>query len=76
LKKHGAKWIDELLCTLWANRTSSSQATGEMPFFLVYGAEAIIPQEIIMVSPRVQTYDEVTQDQLQREDVKLVDEQR
>jgi hypothetical protein len=76
LKKHGAKWIDELLCTLWANRTSSSQATGETPFFLVYGAEAIIPQEIIMVSPRVQTYDEVTQDQLQREDVKLVDEQR
>jgi transposase InsO family protein len=24
LRKHGAKWIDELPCTLWANRTSSS----------------------------------------------------
>jgi hypothetical protein len=76
LKKHGVKWIDELLCALWANRTSSSRATGETPFFLVYGAEAIIPQEIIMVSPRVQAYDEVTQDQLQCEDVKLIDEQR
>jgi transposase InsO family protein len=64
LKKHGAKWIDELLCTLWTNQTSSSWATGETPFFLVYGAEAIIPPEVTMVSPRVQAYDEVTQDQL------------
>jgi hypothetical protein len=43
LKKHGAKWIDELLCALWANQTSSSRATGETPFFLVYGAEAVTP---------------------------------
>jgi hypothetical protein len=35
LMKHGAKWIDELPCALWANWTSSSRATGETPFFLV-----------------------------------------
>jgi hypothetical protein len=52
LKKHGANW------------TSSSRATGETPFFLVYGAEVVIPLEITMVSPCVQTYNEATQDQL------------
>jgi hypothetical protein len=36
LKKHGAKWIDELPCALWANRTTSSRATVDTPFFLVY----------------------------------------
>jgi hypothetical protein len=46
LKKHGAKWIDELLCALWANRTSSSQDIGETPFFWT-------PPEITMVSPCV-----------------------
>jgi hypothetical protein len=45
LKKHGTKLIDELPRALWANRTSSSRATGEMPFFLVYGVEAVTPQK-------------------------------
>jgi hypothetical protein len=58
LKKHGAKWIDELPCTLWASRTSSSKATWEMSFFLVYGAEVVISSEVTMVSPHVQAYDE------------------
>jgi transposase InsO family protein len=51
LKKYGAKWIDELPCTMWSNRTSSSRAIGETPFFLVYGAKVVIPPEITMVSP-------------------------
>ena len=29
LKKHGAKWVDELPCMLWGNRTTPSRATGE-----------------------------------------------
>jgi hypothetical protein len=62
LKKHGAKWIDELPCALWANQTCLSQATGETLFFLVYGVEAIIPLKITKVSPCVQAYDEATQD--------------
>jgi transposase InsO family protein len=60
LKKHGKKRIDELLCTLWENRTSPSRATGETPFFMVYGAEVILPLEVIMGSLRVQAYDEAT----------------
>jgi transposase InsO family protein len=76
LKKHDKKWIDELPCALWGNRTSLSRAMGETPFFMVYGAEVVLPPEVIMGSLRVKTYDEATQDQLRREDIDLVDEQR
>ena len=58
LKKHGAKWVEELPCVLWGNRTTPSRATGETPFFLVYGAEACLPSEIHLGSPRVQAFDE------------------
>jgi hypothetical protein len=55
------------------NRTSPSRATGETPFFMVYGAEAVLPPEVTTGSIRVKTYDEATQDQLRREDIDLVD---
>jgi hypothetical protein len=35
---------------------------GETPFFLVFGAEAVIPQEVTMVSTRVQALDKAVQD--------------
>jgi hypothetical protein len=76
LKKHGPKWIDELSCALWGNQTSTSQATGETPFFLVYGAEVVIPPEITMVSLHVQAYDGATQDQFRCDDIDLIDERR
>jgi transposase InsO family protein len=74
LKKNGKKWIDKLPCTIWGNRTSPNRATGETPFFMVYGAEAILPPEVTMGSLGVKTYDEAMQDQLRREDIDLVDE--
>jgi hypothetical protein len=36
-------------------RTSPSRATGETPFFMVYGAEAVLPPEVTMGSLRVKT---------------------
>jgi hypothetical protein len=51
LKKHGANWVKELPSVLWGNWTTPSRATGETPFFLVYGAEACLPPEILMGSP-------------------------
>jgi hypothetical protein len=76
LKKHGKRWIDELPCVLWRNQTSPSRATWETPFFMVYGAKAVLPPEVTMGSLRVQAYDEAVQDQLRREDIDLVDERR
>jgi hypothetical protein len=76
LKKHGTNWASELPSVLWGNRTTPSRATGETPFFLVYGAKACLPPEIIMGSPRVQAFEESMQGQLRREDMDFIDERR
>jgi hypothetical protein len=49
---------------------------GETPFFMVYGAEVVLPPEVTMDSLHVKTYDKATQDQLRCEDINLVDERR
>ncbi|BAT05924.1 Os08g0481151 [Oryza sativa Japonica Group] len=76
LKKHGDSWIEELPAVLWANRTTPSRATGETPFFLVYGAEAILPSELTLRSPRATMYCEADQDQLRRDDLDYLEERR
>jgi hypothetical protein len=48
----------------------------EAAFFLVYGAEACLPQKIIMGFPRAQSFDESAQEQLRCEDVDFIDEHR
>jgi hypothetical protein len=44
--KKGGKWIQELPLVVCGLRTLLSQATGQSPFFLVYGSEAILPADI------------------------------
>ena len=56
--------------------TTTSRATGETLSLLVYGAEACLPPETLMGSPRVQYFDESMQEQLRREYVDLIDERR
>ena len=74
LKKHGSRWIDELPAVVWANRTTPNRATGEMPFFLVYGSEAVLPAEVTLGSPWVWAYQEDDQDQQHQEDVLYLEE--
>ena len=54
----GAKgvWPDELPGVLWAYRTTVRTPTGETPFKLTYGSEAVIPAEVHMANHRVMTY--------------------
>ena len=47
LQKHSRRWVEELLIVLWSLRTTPNRATGQTPFSLVYGAEAVIPTELI-----------------------------
>ena len=56
----GAKgiWPDELPSVLWAYRMMTFTPTGETPFFLVYGHEAIIPVEVGLTSYRVAHHNE------------------
>ncbi|KAL5555089.1 hypothetical protein UlMin_037325 [Ulmus minor] len=50
LEKSKGAWVDELPLVLWAYRTSFRAATGETPFSLAYGVEAVIPIEIKLFS--------------------------
>ncbi|GAU34620.1 hypothetical protein TSUD_394110 [Trifolium subterraneum] len=40
------QWVEELPHVLWAYRTTPHSTTGETPFRLAYGTEAVIPVEI------------------------------
>ncbi|XP_065623716.1 uncharacterized protein LOC136065020 [Quercus suber] len=74
----GAKgvWPDELPSVLWAYRTTVRTPTGETPFKLAYGTEAVIPAEVHVANHRVTTYqDEANEEQL-RLNLDLIDEVR
>jgi hypothetical protein len=51
-------------------------ATEETPFFLVHGAEAVLPVEITHKAPRVTAYDEVTSIEALQDDIDGIDEAR
>src|SRR6266540_3376306 len=68
LKPYVGKWVRELPYVLWALRTSPSRATGETPFFLTYGSEAVLPTELEFGSPRVRNFNKN-----QSEDSRLAD---
>jgi hypothetical protein len=42
-----AKWIKELYNTLWGLCTQPTKPTGQSPYFLVYGSEAILPADVM-----------------------------
>jgi hypothetical protein len=46
------KWADLLPEAVWALNTTERRATGFTPFRLLYGSEAMTPQEIKHGSPR------------------------
>jgi transposase InsO family protein len=67
LNKFGKQWMKELPSVVWSLRTTPSRATSFLPFFLVYGAEAILPTDLEYGSPRAKAYDDRS-NQTSRED--------
>jgi transposase InsO family protein len=47
------KWVDELPKVIWSHNTTMSRATGFTPFRLLFGTEAMTPEEIKNESMRV-----------------------
>jgi transposase InsO family protein len=58
LNKSGRKCLQELLAVVWSLRTTPSRAIGFTLFFLVHGAEAVLPTDLEYGSPRIRNYDE------------------
>jgi hypothetical protein len=47
------KWVDELPKVIWSHNTNVSRAIGFTPFRLLFGIEAMTPEEIKNESMRV-----------------------
>ena len=74
----GAKgaWPEELPNVLWAYRTTARTPTGETPFNLTYGTEAVIPVEVGLTSRRREFFDEQNNDDQLKQNLDFLDKVR
>ncbi|XP_071688182.1 uncharacterized protein [Rutidosis leptorrhynchoides] len=70
------KWVDEVPYVLWAYRTTPKRSTGETPFSLVYGTEAVIPAEIRVPTQRILAFDTENNSSILCENLNLLEERR
>ncbi|KAK9070324.1 hypothetical protein SSX86_010725 [Deinandra increscens subsp. villosa] len=70
------KWAEELPLVLWADRTTSKNATGRTPYSLVFGSEAVIPTEMVMPTARTSCRDFEANKQELLEDLETIEEIR
>ena len=59
----------------WSINTTPNRSMGYMPFFMVYGADAVLPSEICHDSPRVAAYIEADNEKARQDDLDLLDEE-
>ena len=78
MRLEGAKgrWEEELPNVLWVYRTTLRRSTGETPFSLTYGVEAIIPAEINLCSARVLGFNLAKNSELMLKQLNLLEEHR
>ena len=67
------KWVDELPKVVWAHNTTVSRSMNFTPFKLLYGEEAMTPEEIKFEGPRtnvqiIKEEEQVTSKELLEED--------
>ena len=73
LKKYAERWLAEVPIVLWSLRTTSKRSTGFTPFFLVYGAEAMLPSNLDGAL-RVRAFDQDQAMEAQQDAVDLLEE--
>ena len=76
LKESDTHWVEELNSILWGLRTTQNRTTGYTPFFMVYGAEAVLPCDIIHDSPRVRMYKEKEAELDRQDNLDALEEER
>ncbi|XP_065036645.1 uncharacterized protein LOC135672121 [Musa acuminata AAA Group] len=69
-------WIDELPSVLWALRTTPKTPTGESPYSLTFGTEAVLPSEVVVPTPRTAGYSEEASGEGLRSNLDLLEERR
>ncbi|GAA0157811.1 hypothetical protein LIER_14996 [Lithospermum erythrorhizon] len=76
LQQKGGTWAQELPTVLWSFRTIPNPITGETPFSLVYGSNALLLVEIHADTARVTYYDELANEQGLRLNLGLLERKR
>ena len=76
LQQKKGKWVEELPNVLWAYRTTKRTATGETPYSLAFGTEAVLPIEHRLTSFRVQHYEPKDNEEKLRANLDLLEEKQ
>ncbi|XP_050259242.1 uncharacterized protein LOC126704276 [Quercus robur] len=70
------RWVEEIAHVLWTYRTTPRRSTGETPFSLTYGAEAVIPLEINFPTQRTTAFNPIANNSLLEKNLDLLEERR
>ncbi|XP_077226324.1 uncharacterized protein LOC143859528 [Tasmannia lanceolata] len=76
LDEKAGRWADELYHVMWAYRTTPPTTTGESPFNLSFGTEAVIPVDAGVPSSRVANFNKQLNGSGLRENLDLLEEVR
>ena len=70
------KWVEELSHVLWTYRTTPRRLTGETPFSMTYGAEAVIPLETGFPTLRISSFNLSDNSGLLEKSLDFIEERR
>jgi hypothetical protein len=76
LERSTGCWVEELPSVLWSLRTTPNCSIGFTPFFLVFGAEAVLPTDIEFDVPGVVQYTQEQAKEAREDGVNLLEEAR
>jgi transposase InsO family protein len=76
LKRVADAWVEELPSVPWSLCTMPNASTGYTPFFLLFGAEAVLPTDVRYGAPRVEAYVEEDAQTTLEDSHDLLDEAR
>ena len=70
------KWVEELPHVLWTYRTTPRRSTGETPFSMTYGVEAVILLETGFPTLRTSSFNPSDNDKHLKRNLDLIEEKR
>jgi hypothetical protein len=76
LKRSTGCWVKELPSVLWSLCTTPNCYVGFTPFFLVYGAEVVLPTDIKFDAQRVVQYTKDQAKEARKDNIDLLKESR
>ena len=70
------KWVEELTHVLWTYRTTPCRSTGETPFSMTYGVEAVIPLKTCFPTLKTSSFSPSSNNNLLEKSLDLIEERR